>query len=90
MTQLCEVYVAKHCFGTTEAIRLAEEVKLRMPHIQVNLRMLDDIPAKDATFVFATPSYYLNGRLLFLGNPRVEELVARIASYDLIKGSSND
>ncbi len=82
--------MAKHCFGTDEAIRIAEEVKLRIPDVQINLRILDDMPAQDAAVVSATPAYYLNGRLLFLGNPRVEELVARIAFHSQQKGENDD
>lgn len=92
LTQLLEIYVAKHCFGTAEALRLAEEVKHRSPDVRVNLRVFDDIPATDATLVFATPSYYLNGRLIFLGNPRLEELVARLqsASSAVSKGDEHE
>lgn len=88
LTQLLEIYVAKHCFGTAEALRLAEEVKPRIPDVWVNLWVLDDMEATDGTFVLATPSYFLDGCLLFLGNPRLEELVTKISSLSRDNGGS--
>ncbi len=78
---LLEVYVANHCFGCDEALRLATEISQSLPHLQVKVRNLDEMAADDLPEIIATPSYFLNGRRLFLGNPRLEELVAKIALF---------
>lgn len=78
---LLEVYVAKHCFGCDEALKLAVEINQNLPHLQVKVRNLEEMTADELPGIIATPSYFLNGRRLFLGNPRLEELVAKIALF---------
>lgn len=69
MTHLLEIYIARHCFRSPETLRLATEIKRRLPRLRVQIKVLDDItPA--GTSIFATPSYLLDGRLIFLGNPQ--------------------
>lgn len=77
MAEVLNVYIARHCLGTAEATRLAAEVSQRLPEIEVKVLMLDEMPVGSVP-VPATPAYYLNGRLLFLGNPRLDELMAKI------------
>ena len=38
---LLEVYVAEHCFGCDEALKLATEISQSLPHLQVKVRNLD-------------------------------------------------
>ncbi len=78
---LLEVYVANHCFGCGEALKLATEISQSLPHLQVKVRNLEEMAENDLPEVIATPSYFFNGRRLFLGNPRLEELVAKIALF---------
>lgn len=85
-----EVYVARHCFGYEEASRLVGEIKQRLPELQVEMTVLDDMAEGDIPDIPATPSYFLNDRLLFLGNPRLEELVARIVSLSLDKRGNHE
>lgn len=80
MTQLLEIYVAKHCFGYKEAARLVGEIGQSLPGLQVKMTLVDEVAGGDLPDIPATPSYFLDGRLLFLGNPRLEELVAKITS----------
>ena len=87
---LLDVYVAKHCFGYNEASRLVREIKQRLPELQVEVTALDEITEGDLPDIPATPSYFLNGRLLFLGNPRLEKLVAKIASLSPNKGGNHE
>ncbi len=75
-----DIYVMKHCFGCDEALKLATEISQSLPHLQVKVRNLDEMTEGDLPEIIATPSYFLNSRLLFLGNPRLEELVAKITS----------
>lgn len=90
VNHLLEIYIARHCFGSAEALNMAPEVKRRLPAVRVEVKVLDDMtPA--GTSIFATPSYYLDGGLIFLGNPRVDELVTRVRSaYPAEGGGAED
>lgn len=70
------VCVATHCAGCAEARRLAELVRARYTGLEVEIVDLDARPASRPPNVFAVPSYLLDGRLVSLGNPRVEDLIA--------------
>lgn len=82
-----DIFVTKHCFGSTEASRLASVLQ-SLSGLQIKIRTLDE--SADSTFpeVVATPSYFLNGSLIFLGNPRLEELMEKIASLNRDKADS--
>ncbi len=72
-----EVYVSSHCGGCGEAVRLAREAAARFPTMDVRLVDLDDGgAAPDA--VVAVPTYVMDGRVVWLGNPAPEELYARL------------
>lgn len=86
---LLEVYVARHCFGYKEAVRLAGEIRQSLPGLEVSMLVIDDVPDSDLPDIPATPSYFLDGRLLFLGNPRLEELVSKITSFVQDKGGNH-
>lgn len=76
---LLEVYVSSECPNCDEAVRLAEEAATRYPNVVVRLIDLDQLdgnPPPDP--VVAVPTYLLNGRVVFLGNPYAEELFARL------------
>ncbi len=87
---LLEVYVAEHCFGCDEALKLATEISQSLPHLQVKVRNLEGMTEDDLPEIIATPSYFLNSRLLFLGNPRLEELAAKITSRSNEEGRSDE
>ncbi|MBI4286971.1 MAG: hypothetical protein HY671_00915 [Chloroflexi bacterium] len=84
-----EIYVARHCFGSDEASRLAAAMQ-SLSGLQVKVRILDQLTENDMPEVVATPSYFLNGCLLFLGNPRLEELVEKVASLSRHKADSHE
>ncbi len=87
---LLEVYVAKHCFGYKEVTKLVGEIKQSLPGLQVKMTLVDEVTEDDLPDIPATPCYFLNGRLLFLGNPRLEKLVAKIASLSREKGVNHE
>lgn len=89
MTKVLDIYVAKHCLGTDQATRLAAGLRQQVSGIEVKVTVLDEMPEDDRPCIAATPSYFLDGHLLFLGNPRLEELVAKIASFSTNKGPDN-
>ena len=84
--KVLDIYVTRHCLGFKEALRLAREIKQRLFGLQVKVSMLDEITEGDLPDIPATPAYFLNGRLLFLGNPRLEELAGKIALLSSDKG----
>ena len=75
MSQL-HVYIREKCWSCQEARRLVEEVKPLFPGVEIELRDVGDERRPDQ--VFATPTYILNGRTLFLGNPTIEELTLKL------------
>ena len=70
---LLQVYVASHCVNCHEAKRLARVAAQTFPDLIVEVIDLDHTPAQSAQ-VFAVPTYVLNDRVCFLGNPTQEEL----------------
>lgn len=75
-----DVYVTNHCFGCDEALRLAGEINQSLSDLKVEVRNIEEMTEGDLPEIIATPSYFFNGRLLFLGNPRLEELMEKITS----------
>lgn len=75
-----EIFVSAHCLGCGEARALAGAAAEQLPELAVSVT---DIAALDAgqtlpDEVFAVPTYLLDGRRLFLGNPSLPELLARV------------
>ena len=74
-----EVYVAPDCVGCETARRLVKEIVGRaLPGIRVRLIDLGEPNAVRDPAVFAVPTYLLDGRIVSLGNPEVEWLLARL------------
>ena len=74
-----KVVVSTHCFGCEKAIRLSMIAAERFPNISVDVVNLEkQLDAKPSQIV-AVPAYLLDGKLIFLGNPREEELFSVIA-----------
>ena len=71
MTELA-IYVSDDCWSCAESRRIAAEVADEFPEVDVLLIDMESGPLPAA--VFAAPTYLLDGRVLFLGNPRREEL----------------
>jgi len=71
------IYVLPQCRGCARARRVAEEIRDRVPSVQVDVVDLstgDEPPAA----VFSVPTYLLNGAVISLGNPRVNDLIHTI------------
>ena len=75
MTKL-EIYVTDECWSCEETRRIVAEIEPLYPHVDIELRDLSD--ARKPSSVFATPTYVLDGRTIFLGNPTQEELEQRL------------
>lgn len=73
-----DIYISDGCWACQEANHLAEAVSLRVPGATVELRDINASPRPEK--VFATPTYVLDGRIIFLGNPSLEELLAALVA----------
>lgn len=73
------VYVAPGCFGCDRALELVEEVRVQIGnHVTVTVV---DIAEEDKSIpesLFAVPSWYLDGELVSLGNPTVDEILEAV------------
>ena len=72
------VYVSSHCRGCATAQQLITQLRTMRPQVPVTVVDLsgggDTIPDN----VIGTPMYLWNGRVLFMGNPDVTELLQRV------------
>ncbi len=70
-----DIYIDDCCETCDHARQIAEQVRERMPQVEVNLiELTGDKPDS----VFAVPTYLLDGATLFLGNPSEVELFERL------------
>jgi len=77
---LLQVYTSSHCANCEEARRLAQVAARLFPELVVEVIDLDLTPARLAE-VYAVPTYVLNNRVCFLGNPSQEELCALLTQW---------
>ena len=71
-----QVYVSDDCWTCEETRRIVADIAPRFPQVQVELLNLDAV--KRPSIVFAVPTYVLNGRVIFLGNPTRAELCLKL------------
>ena len=71
-----QVYVSDECWSCAEARRVATEVAGQFH--DVSLELLDVAKTERPADIFAVPTYLLNGRVIFLGNPTRQELSQKI------------
>jgi hypothetical protein len=73
-----DVYVSSHCPNCGEARRMAAEAAAIYATLVVRIIDLDTNEAMRPEYVVAAPTYVLNGRVISLGNPYPDELLARL------------
>ena len=71
-----DVYLEDTCWACSESRRIVAEIAPMVPHVEIELRDLSDKKRPDN--VFATPTYVLDGRVIFMGNPTMEELLEKL------------
>jgi hypothetical protein len=80
MAQTLEIFVLPHCSGCDTAAAVAERVGARdLPDLTVRLIDLSTPGMPRPSSVFAVPTYLLDGRVISLGNPEEEWLLAQLA-----------
>jgi hypothetical protein len=75
MKHSLQVYVSDCCPGSDEARAMAQMMSAAFPELRVQIINLDQPGTQAPMAVFATPTYLLDGELLWLGNPRREEAI---------------
>ena len=71
-----QVYIADHCWTCEETARIVAGAARRYPEIAFEVLNLDEVEQPEN--VFAVPTYVLDGRVIFLGNPTPAELERRL------------
>jgi hypothetical protein len=73
-----QIFIEAGCYGCLRAQEIAAEMVKRFPALPI--RLVDIGEAEEVPeSVFAVPTYQLNGKTVFLGNPTVEELATLLA-----------
>lgn len=76
---LLEIFVLPRCFGSERAVEIAQRLEDR-PDRTVEVRVVDlsqpNAVCPDA--VFAVPTYVLNGKVISLGTPEEDWLIAQL------------
>ncbi|MCH8093430.1 MAG: hypothetical protein IH953_02445 [Chloroflexi bacterium] len=72
-----DIYIDDCCETCEQARKIADQVRERMPQVEVNLIELN---GETPDSVFAVPTYLLDGVTLFLGNPSEADLFERLAT----------
>lgn len=71
-----EIYVADDCPTCTETVNLANIIVSRYTNLDVDLINLNNPDTICPDNVFAVPTFIYNERIIFLGNPSLQELDA--------------
>lgn len=72
------IYVEPRCVACERALGLAGEIRDCFPALEVEVVDLSRPEVSRPDYVFAVPTFVLNGRVLSLGNPRRSRLVAAV------------
>ena len=80
LRRILEIYVAPDCFGCETARNLAGTIRaIGWPHLEVRVLDLSNSAVTRPAAVFAVPTYLLDGRVISLGNPEPDWLLAQVA-----------
>jgi hypothetical protein len=71
-----DVYVADECWVCEETRRIVADVAPQFPNVKIELHDINNgnVPRR----VFATPTYVLDDRVIYMGNPTREELEEKL------------
>lgn len=76
--QRLTVYVLPECLGCQRAHEIVQEVGRRCPQVEAVVIDLSEVDASRLPTVFSVPTYLLDGRVISLGNPHVDKLMATL------------
>ncbi len=69
-----EVFVEAGCESCDRALALADEIAKQFPSLPVSVIDISETANALPDAVFAVPTYVLNGRVVALGNPSIDDL----------------
>lgn len=78
MQPTLDIYIDHGCQGCERALQMAHWVRDRLPEVTVNVFELSKMSGSHPDFVFAVPTYVLNGKTFSLGNPDAMALLAEL------------
>lgn len=84
------VFVEPGCVGCERALHLVEEMGQRFPALEAEALDLSRPEVDRPDYVFAVPTFVLNGRVLSLGNPRRSRLIAAVEAALNERGGMDD
>ena len=85
MQHKLEVYVVDDCSSCERAQNFVAGILNRYENLKIDLFNLSNPDTISPDNVFATPTYILNGSILFLGNPSLEELDERFKGVGITR-----
>lgn len=71
-----QVYIADDCWTCEETQRIVADIAPKFPKVMIEVLNTAVTPMPEN--VFAVPTYVLDGRILYLGNPTRDELYNRL------------
>ena len=77
------IYTMTHCPTCGDTRLMAKQIGDRIPDLEVEIVDLEDPAAQVPPQVFSVPTYVLNGDVISLGNPYIDQLEASIRRYVL-------
>lgn len=75
-----QVYIHSECFSCQETLLLVGEIRRRFPQLLTEIISLDDPAIEKPDEVFAVPTWVLDGRVIFLGNPWREQMYEKLSA----------
>lgn len=78
MTPTLKIYTMAHCPTCEETRKTAASIRERCPELEVELIDLEESDATVPLAVFSVPTYMLDGVVIALGNPYLDQLEAAI------------
>ncbi|HEY3288984.1 MAG TPA: hypothetical protein VGK87_02540 [Anaerolineae bacterium] len=81
------IYTSLHCRGCARAKQLAQQVRNMRPAAPVRLIELDGESVWPEQ-VIGTPMYLWNQQVWYMGNPRIDELLARLDDHTKPSGTA--
>jgi glutaredoxin len=89
-TPTLRVYIAHHCVVCHEALQIIEKIKHGFAEVDVQVIDLEADRIDNIDGVFSVPTYVLDGRTVFLGNPEAEALERKLRDAMSIVGKETE
>lgn len=80
---ILDIYITDDCWSCEESMRIVNDIIPLFPEAKISLLNLEDNDAPEE--VFAVPTYVLNGRVTFLGNPTRKQLINKLKTLQQSK-----